>query len=225
MYTHKFGFHDSCAKLDNTNSQHSRCQTFNSHNINSHTINSHNINSQYQLSQYQLSQHQLTISTLTIFCAFSLPVSYTGTKSYNSTFRNTGSQSVSGEEVVLTNFTSDTNYSIVVTSTNTAGFRKSSDTVVGTTLTGRKLPLPTFASSLPIYHTYNITFPSSNLFILLPSSFPSSLTSTAPPSINEPPRTGTQVGGSLTFTLTIARASNLGGQIRSEQITINNYSF
>ena len=67
----------------------------------------------------------------------SLQVSYTGTKSYNSTFRDTGSRSVSGQMVLLTGLISDTNYSIVVIATNTAGFRNSSDVVVGTTLPGK----------------------------------------------------------------------------------------
>ena len=35
---------------------------------------------------------------------------------------------------MLTGLTSDTNYKIVVTATNTAGFRNSSDAVFGTTL-------------------------------------------------------------------------------------------
>ena len=65
-------------------------------------------------------------------------MSYTGTKSYNNTFHDTGSQSVSERVVVLTGLTSDTDYSIVVIATNTAGFRNSSDAVVGTTQTGRK---------------------------------------------------------------------------------------
>ena len=60
---------------------------------------------------------------------------------------------MSGQMVVLTALISDTDYSIVVIATNTAGFRNSSDAVVGTTLTGRKLPLPIFASSLPIYRS------------------------------------------------------------------------
>ena len=42
--------------------------------------------------------------------------------------------------VLLTGLISDTNYSIVVIATNTAGFRNSSDAVVGTTLPGRKFP-------------------------------------------------------------------------------------
>ena len=64
-------------------------------------------------------------------------MSYTGTKSYNSTFRDARSQSESGQEVVLTGLTPDTNYSIIVIAYNTAGFRNSSDAVVGTTLPGK----------------------------------------------------------------------------------------
>ena len=65
-------------------------------------------------------------------------MSYNGTKSYNNTFHDTGSQSVSERTAMLTGLTPDTNYKIVVIATNTAGFRNSSDTVVGTTLPGRK---------------------------------------------------------------------------------------
>ena len=72
------------------------------------------------------------------FCVSSLQVSYTGTKSYNSSFHDTGSWSVSGETAILTGLTPDTNYSIVVIATNTAGFRNSSDAVVGATLPGCK---------------------------------------------------------------------------------------
>ena len=67
-------------------------------------------------------------------------MSYTGTKSYNSTFRDARNLSESGQVVLLTGLISDTNYSIVVTATNTAGFRNSSDPEFGITLTGRKLP-------------------------------------------------------------------------------------
>ena len=45
---------------------------------------------------------------------------------------------MSGKTAMLTDLTPDTNYSIVVTATNTAGFRNSSDPVVGATLPGRK---------------------------------------------------------------------------------------
>jgi len=62
---------------------------------------------------------------------------YDGTKSYVSTFRDTRSQSVSGQMVSLSNLIPSTNYSVVVTAINTAGFRNSSDPVIGTTLTGK----------------------------------------------------------------------------------------
>ena len=129
--------------------------------------------SQYQLSHYQLSQYQLSQCQLSQYS--SLQVSYTGTKSYNRTFRDTGSQSVSGQMVVLTNLTSDTNYSIVVTSTNTAGFRNSSDAVVGTTQTGRKLPPSTFpslhvSSSTMLHHeSLHPTYSPSHLFTITPT--------------------------------------------------------
>ena len=82
-------------------------------------------------------------------CAFFLQVSYNGTKSYNNTFRDTGSQSVSERTAMLTDLTPDTNYKIVVIATNTAGFRNISDAVVGTTLTGRK------SQSFTLYHFSN----------------------------------------------------------------------
>jgi len=71
---------------------------------------------------------------------------YDGTKSYNSTFRDTRSQSVSGQMVALSDLVPSTDYRVTVTAINTAGYENSSDTVVGTTLTGKLqstlLPLP-----------------------------------------------------------------------------------
>ena len=64
-------------------------------------------------------------------------MTYDGTKSYDSTFRDTGSQSVSGQMVMLSDLVPSTDYSVVVTAINTAGFRNSSDPVVGTTQTGK----------------------------------------------------------------------------------------
>ena len=165
-------------------------------------MNSYNIKSQNIISAQCLNSNNVIR-----LCVSSLQVSYTGTKSYNNTFHDAGSQSVSGQMVLLTGLTPDTNYKIVVIATNTAGFRNSSDAVVGATLTGRKLWFSTSPTS-------------SSSFICFPPFFPSSFISTAPPPINEPPKTGTQVGGSLTITLTVAHASNLGGQIRSEQTIV-----
>jgi len=71
---------------------------------------------------------------------------YDGTKSYDSTFRDTRSQSLSGQMVMLSDLVPSTDYRVIVTAINTAGFRKSSDPVIGTTLTGKLrstlLPLP-----------------------------------------------------------------------------------
>jgi len=70
-------------------------------------------------------------------CVSSLQVTYDGTKSYDSTFRDTRSQSVSGQMVMLSDLVPSIDYRVIVTAINTAGFRNSSDLVVGTTLTGR----------------------------------------------------------------------------------------
>ena len=162
-------------------------------------------------------------------------MSYTGTKSYNSTFRDPGSRPVSGQEVVLTGLISDTNYSIVVIATNTAGFR-SSDPVFGITLTGRKLPPHTllFSTSpplaLPTMHLFTITPPHTTcllypLYIFLQSSsltdnfLPSSLLPPplAPPPLPPivvPPTSLTTRREPRTYTLTISRGSNMGGQVR-----------
>jgi len=64
-------------------------------------------------------------------------VTYDGTKSYDSTFRDTRSQSVSGQMVTLSVLIPSTDYSVIVTAINTAGFRNNSDPVIGTTLTGK----------------------------------------------------------------------------------------
>ena len=74
---------------------------------------------------------------MSTLCILPIQVSYTGTKSYNNTFHDTRSWSESGKTAMLTGLTPDTNYNIVVTATNTAGFRNSSDAVVGTTLPGK----------------------------------------------------------------------------------------
>ena len=65
---------------------------------------------------------------------------YVGTKSYDNTFSDTGSRSVSGQMVMLSGLAPRTDYSVVVTAINTAGFRRSSDPVVGITLTGKLQP-------------------------------------------------------------------------------------
>ena len=111
----------------------------------------------------------------------SLQVMYDGTKSYDSTFSDTGSQSVSGQTVMLSGLTPRTDYSVVVTAINTAGFRRSSDPVVGTTLTGKlrsPLHLSTFHSpplnfslppslpSPPLHNSYIPTFLPSIIYIL-----------------------------------------------------------
>ena len=155
-------------------------------------------------------------------------MSYTGTKSYNSTFRDTGNQSESGQVVVLTGLTSDTNYSIVVIATNTAGFRNSSDPEFGITLTGRKLPPHTLLSStsppltltLPTVHLFTITpphttclfYPLHICLLLIQITF---LPPPAPPPLpppDVPPTSPTTVP--RTYRLIITRGSNLGGQIR-----------
>ena len=170
-------------------------------------------------------------------------MSYTGTKSYNSTFRDTGSQSVSEQEIVLTGLISDTDYSIVVTSTNIAGFSNSSDAVLGTTLTGRKLPPSTFpslhiSSSTTLHHeSLHLIYSPSHLHtpclffsfcisssLLLPQMtvFPPFLSLFSPPAppppppIVVPPTSLTTRREPRTFTLTITRASNMGGQVRLE---------
>ena len=76
---------------------------------------------------------------------------YDGTKSYGSTFRDTRSQSLSGQMVMLSDLVPSTDYRVIVTAINTAGFRKSSDPVIGTTLTGKlHYPTPEAEASSPL---------------------------------------------------------------------------
>ena len=84
-----------------------------------------------------MSTSMITTLTISTLCVSSLQVTYDGTKSYDSTFRDTGSQSVSGQMVMLSDLVPSTDYSVVVTAINTAGFRNSSDPVVGRTQTGK----------------------------------------------------------------------------------------
>ena len=84
---------------------------------------------------------------------------YVGTKSYDSTFSDTGSRSVSGQMVMLSGLAPRTDYSVVVTAINTAGFRRSSDPVVGTTLTGT-LRLPLHLHSPPLNFSLPTSLPS-----------------------------------------------------------------
>ena len=72
--------------------------------------------------------------------------------------------------VLLTGLTPDTNYSIVVTATNTAGFRNSSDAVVGATPTGRKSQ-PFFRYIVPLLKHFdyqlNVRKGTLNLYLVL----------------------------------------------------------
>ena len=54
-----------------------------------------------------------------------------------SMFRDTRNQSLSGQMVMLSDLIPSTDYRVIVTVINTAGYRNSSDPVIGTTLTGK----------------------------------------------------------------------------------------
>ena len=58
---------------------------------------------------------------------------------------------MSGQMVTLSDLIPSTNYSVVVTAINTAGFRNNSDPVIGTTLTGKlHYPTPEAEASSPL---------------------------------------------------------------------------
>ena len=86
---------------------------------------------------------------------------YVGTKSFDNTFSDTGSRSVSGQMVTLSGLAPRTDYSVVVTAINTAGFRRSSDPVVGTTLTG-KLKTPHLSTHHSLHPSHHSTIPPSH---------------------------------------------------------------